>query len=189
MYKNLNITHGDLSTGRTRLVPVSPVHVDELFCIYSDYDVIRFTDNNLHLNKSDTRDFIANLSRKYELNESLCWAIELAGSRKIIGTVTLYHIDRKHYFASIGCLLSKEYWRLGYMSEVLRKILSHSFDVILLNRLEAQIFVGHDASVNLFEKLRFTREAVLRENFLIERKLENSYMYSMVKSDYLKLQV
>jgi len=106
---------------------------------------------------------------------------------KIIGTIGLYNIKHKHFFASISVLLNKKYWRQGYMFEALRTFLPHAFDTIHLHRIEAQMYIHHEASVNLFEKLNFTREAMLRENFQIEWKQENSYLYSMLKSEFQNL--
>ncbi len=189
MQRQLNIIHGDLVTKRTQLVPLSEEHLEDIYRIYSDYDVIQYTDNNLHFSKEDTQKYIENIKLNNASGNSLFWVIRLHDINKIIGTVSLYHIDGKHYFASVGCLLERAFWRQGLMFEVLRKIIQHAFEVNLLNRIEAQIYVGHEASVNLFEKLKFTKEAILRENFQIEWKLEDSYMYSLLQRDYLKIKL
>lgn len=185
--RKLNIKLEELETSRLKLVALSDEYLDDIFQIYYEYDVIRFTDSNLHFNKEDTAAFIKNTQHQFNDKQSIFWGLILKSSNKLIGTIGLYHIDHKHFSASISCLLGKHYWRLGYMTEALKVIIPYSFNNLLLNRVEAQMYIHHDASINLFEKLQFTREAMLRENFQIEWKQENSYVYSMLKSEFENL--
>ena len=76
--------------------------------------------------------------------------------------------------------LNKKYWRKGIMTSGIQALIDYSFTTLNLNRLEAQVFEFHTASIALFRKLKFTEEGILRKNFLIEGKFENSIMFSML---------
>jgi len=118
----------------------------------------------------------------------LIWCgITIKGTDQVCGTIRLYHFDKTHQFASIGCLLSKQLWNRGIMTEALAAFCRYSFAHLPINRIEAQIFKGNAASVKLFHKLNFTFEGELRENFMIKGKLENSALFSILKSDIIGL--
>lgn len=182
--KKVNIEFSELNTDRLVLTEINESDADDIYKIYFDYDVIRLTDSNLHFSVDDSRNFITSIQQQSTDKIAIYWGLKLRTTGRIIGVIGIYHIDQKHFFASVSCILAKEFWRQGYTTEALKEIISFAFNNMKLNRLEAQIYVHHDASVNLFEKLLFTREAMLRENFHIEWKHENSYMYSMLKSDF-----
>ncbi len=182
--RKLNIQTENIETPRLILKQISEEHENDIFEIYYDYDVIRFTDSNLHFNKDDSAKFIKKINELNQQEKAIYWGLYEKKENKIIGTIGLYNIDHKHFFSSISVLLNKKYWRQGYMFEALKSIIPYAFDTIQLHRIEAQMYIHHEASINLFEKLRFTREAMLRENFQIEWKQENSYLYSMLKSEY-----
>ncbi|MBI5218045.1 MAG: GNAT family N-acetyltransferase [Bacteroidia bacterium] len=186
--RKLNIQFEELESKRLRLTAITKEYVNDIFDIYFDYDVIRYTDSNLHFSKEDTEKFIEHLQARMQIGEAIYWGLFHKELNKIIGTLGLYHIDHKHSFASVGCILGKDYWRQGYMSEAFKKIIPFSFSKIKLHRIEAQMYIHHEASISLFEKLRFSREAKLRENFQIEWKQEDSYLYTLIKSDFNELQ-
>jgi ribosomal-protein-alanine N-acetyltransferase len=52
-----------------------------------------------------------------------------------------------------------------------------------LNRIEAFITPGNDASVKVLEKLNFTKEGIVRERDLIKGKLEDGIIMSIIQKD------
>ena len=152
----------------------------DLFEIYSDKEILRYTDSELHKTLDDTHKFIAKIEEKQVLKLCMYIGIFSKTENKLIGTLAIYDINYKHSFASIACVLNKKYWRKGIMTSGIQALIDYSFTTLNLNRLEAQVFEFHTASIALFRKLKFTEEGILRKNFLIEGKFENSIMYSML---------
>jgi len=156
----------------------------DIFRIYSDKEILKLTDSSLHHSIEDSKNLI-NWFVNGENNKTHIYrGIVLKSDNKIIGIVGLYHIDWKHLFASISCILDKKFWRNGIMFSVLKELIVFSFDDLKLNRLEAQVYENHTASVNLFKKLNFNKEALLRRNFLIDGKFENSYLFTLLKNEF-----
>ena len=56
--------------------------------------------------------------RELENGESYRWAVCLKTNNKLIGTVSLYHIDYKHKFATIGSILLSEFQKKGIINIV-----------------------------------------------------------------------
>jgi len=53
-----------------------------------------------------------------------------------------------------------------------------------LNRIEATITPGNDASVRVLRKLDFVQEEIVRERDLIKGKLEDGIIMSVLKREY-----
>jgi ribosomal-protein-alanine N-acetyltransferase len=175
-----------IETPRLLLREITPNDVSGIFSLYSDYNVLRYTDNELHTNLTDSELFINDIQHNFNTEHAICWGITLKPNTEIIGTIRLYHIDRKHCFVSIGNLLAPGYWNRGIMTEAQYHIVEFAFNHLNMHRLEAQVFVGNTASIRTFNKLNFTNEGILRENFLIEGIFENSYLFSILKNEFVR---
>ena len=69
----------------------------------------------------------------------LKWGIALRSSDKLIGSVTLFHLDFTHRRAEIGYAQGRAYWGQGYMQEALKAVLNHAFEILNLHRIEADV--------------------------------------------------
>ncbi|MBI4646890.1 MAG: GNAT family N-acetyltransferase [Bacteroidia bacterium] len=178
--KKTNFAFKELCTEAIQLKAINYSHAEDIFKIYSDYEVMRFTDSTIHSCIEDSIRYIKRLQYKQRKREIICWGIFLKNSNKLIGTVAIHTINRKHFFASLSIILDKNYWNRGISTEALGLVVKYAFEELKLNRLEAQVFVEQKASSRVFEKLGFQREARLRQNFLIEGKFEDSFLYSIL---------
>ncbi len=57
----------------------------------------------------------------------------------VIGTTTLFNLNLDNGRAELGYAMGSAYWGKGYMSEALRALVSHAFEVMNLRRLEADV--------------------------------------------------
>jgi len=174
----------NLQTQRLSIAPIQQNDANEIFKLYSSVDLMKYTDNELHTSINDSRQLISRNEDLQENGHGVFCGITQNGTTGVCGTIRLYHFDWKHKFASIGCLLDKKIWNQGLMTEAVNAFCQSAFKHLPLNRIEAQVFKGNAASVRLFKKLNFTFEGELRENFLINGKLENSLLFSILRSDF-----
>lgn len=175
-----------LETERLVLREVPMEERSRFFEIFSDKKVLRYTDKAITHTMDEAIIFLKDCQDRAEKKLHFFLGIFQKTNDRLIGILSLYHIDLKHSFASLGILLAKEYWRQGFMSEALLRFLQYYFIELRFNRIEAQTFVQNIPAVRFFEKLKFSNEGMLRENFKIEGKFENSFLFSMVKADYQK---
>lgn len=178
-FSNINI-----ETPLLLLKSISIKQSNELFKIYSNKEVQKYTDNELIDNVTDTKKLIISLIKKSKNKSNIFLGIFLQNNNKLIGTIRIYHIDFKHSFSSLGILLDKQYWRKGIMQETLNYFLDYYFNKLNFNRIEAQSFVENYPAIKLFEKLGFKNEGRLRKNFLIAGKFEDSFLFSMLKNEF-----
>ena len=175
-----------LETDRLVLREVPMDDRSRFFEIFSDKKVLRYTDRAITPTLDEAIIFLKDCQNRAEKKLHFFLGVFQKNSDKLLGILSLYHIDLKHSFASLGILLASEYWRKGFMSEALLRFLEFYFVELKFNRVEAQTFVNNHPAVKFFENLKFKNEGTLRENFKIEGKFENSYLFSMLKADYLK---
>ena len=182
MYSKFDFNKINIETPQLLLKTICIEDSIDLLKIYSDKEIQKYTDNELIDDVSETDIFIVASSVKANNQSKIFLGIFL--NNKLIGTISIYHIDWKHSFSSLGIVLDKEYWNKGIMQHALGYFLDYYFNKLNLNRIEAQTFVKNYPAIKLFEKMGFKNEGRLRENFLITEKYEDSFLFSMLKSEY-----
>ncbi len=185
----INFNEININSNNLFLKPLSKENATDLFALYTDKEVQRYTDVDLFKNLGEAQKFISQYSKIAEKAEFLFLGIFSRATKDFLGTIRLYHIDYKHRFASIGFQLAKDYWGRGQMHESLQAFLKFAFNELGMHRIEAQTFVENERGIKVLERLKFVREGRLRENFLIEGKFEDSYLYSILKTEFLEKEI
>ncbi|MFN8255362.1 MAG: GNAT family protein [Bacteroidales bacterium] len=154
------------------------------FGLFSDLEMLKFTDKKPTLSIDEALLYLKECIDKNKEKKHIYFGIFTKPDHGLLGIVSLYHIDFKHKFGSLGILLDKKKWRQGIMTEALTAFLKFCFDEVNFHRIEAQTFVNNIAAVKFFEKMKFKNEGRLRENFLISGKFEDSYLFSLLKHEF-----
>jgi ribosomal-protein-alanine N-acetyltransferase len=121
--------------------------------------------------------------RKYEEGKSIHWAIILNENKKLIGSISLMHINRKHLHAEMGYWIGKEYWNHGYASEAGHAVIRYGFEDLGLNRIHAHCFSRNQASARVLMKMGMSHEGTLRQHIRKWNKFEDIEMFAIVKSE------
>ena len=180
----INFNEIKINSNNLFLKPLTKENVTDLFALHADKEVQHYTDVDIFKSLNEAQKFIIETAKIAETKDFLFLGIFSRATKDFLGTIRLYHIDYKHRFATIGFQLMKDYWGRGYMHEGLQIFLKFCFNELELNRIEAQTFVKNERGIKVLEKLEFVREGRLRENFLIDEKFEDSFLYSLLKKDF-----
>jgi ribosomal-protein-alanine N-acetyltransferase len=70
------------------------------------------------------------------------------------------------------------------MSETLRVVLSHGFEQMRLNRIEAVVYVGNDRSIQLLKRLGFQQEGILRDYYYLDGGFYDHYLFALLLKDW-----
>ncbi len=170
----------NIQTNRLILKEIKIEDAEQIYKLFSDKELLKYTDNDIHKTIKDTKELIGIYQKEQKTGKSFRWAIWLKKTNNIIGILSIYHINRKHKFATIGSFLDRNYQKNGFMPEARLATINYAFNKLKLNRLEAQVFVKNMYSIKMLEKLGFKKEGRLRQNFMINNKLEDSFMYSIL---------
>lgn len=74
--------------------------------------------------------------------------------------------------------------RKGFMTEALQVVLNHGFNELKLHRIEALIDANNEPSLKLLLRYGFIREGIMREDYLVNGKNEDSDCYSLLKWEW-----
>jgi ribosomal-protein-serine acetyltransferase len=103
----------------------------------------------------------------------------------IAGVLGHHGIDRENRSSTIGYWLAEDQQGKGLMTAAVRRLVSHAFDELRLNRVAIAAATNNPRSRAIAERLGFRQEGVLRE---AERFGDDDYrdlvLYSMVASDW-----
>ena len=104
---------------------------------------------------------------------------------KLLGVCGLTYIDWKNRHSELSIYLSKKNWQQSVQGkEVIELMLKYGFGEINLHRIYVEIFEIATENIRLFKKLKFKREAILREKLWRDNKWWNSQIYSILSSEY-----
>ena len=106
---------------------------------------------------------------------------------KLIGVCGLTYIDWKNKHAEISCYLNSVNWqKTKEARDTIHIILKYGFEELNLHRIWAEIFSTAQENIALFNKIGFIREGILRQKLWRDGKWWNSYIYSMLSSEFNK---
>lgn len=90
-----------------------------------------------------------------------------------------------HARAEIGYVLSNDASKgKGIMSAALKAVIDYGFNTMNLHRIEAFVAPNNVPSLKLMEKYNFIKEGHLREHYFKNNKMEDSVVFSLLKSEY-----
>jgi ribosomal-protein-alanine N-acetyltransferase len=173
-----------ISSSRLSLRDIRTDDVDDFYAVYSHPEVMRYWSTPPLPNREAAMKLISEIHDGLKRQELLKWGIALATDDRLIGSVTLFHLDFTHRRAEIGYALGRPYWRQGYMQETLSAIIDYAFTVLNLHRLEADVDPRNIASMRTVERLGFQREGYLRERWQVNGEIQDALFYGLLRPDW-----
>ena len=173
-----------ISTNRLLLRKISKDDADEIFKLRSSKNIMQYIDRPLAKNIEDAMSLIELIMTALKNNDAVTWAITVKDHPQLIGTIGFWRIQKEHYRAEIGYLLSDAFQRQGIMQEAVTAVINYGFNVMQLHSVEANVNPGNTASIKLLEKNKFVREAHFKENYYYNGKFLDSFVYSLLAKNY-----
>jgi len=184
--KKLKYSEISLQSTNLNMKALTKENSGVLFNLYSDTEIQKYTDIDRLRSLSDTQKFIDTENKEADNQDLIFLGVFSRATKDFLGIISLFNIDQKHSFASLGFQLVKDYWGRGIMHESLMHFIKFVFEELNFHRIEAQVYIGNEKSINVLDRLGFTKEGQLRQNFLIEGKYQDSYLYSILRTEFLK---
>lgn len=176
----------ELETERLFLRQIEDDDVEQLYEMLSDPEVAKFDYFYPVASKEEVMKFIKRYKDQLEENEEITWGIILKEKNKLIGICCLGDFDEGASRSEIGYDITRTEWYKGYATEALESVVDYGFKIMNLNRIEATVTPGNDASIKVLRKLNFIQEGIVRERDLIKGKLEDGIIMSILKREYIR---
>ena len=173
-----------LKTERLVLRPVRIEDADAYFEMRNDTEVARYL---LRPPPRSVDEALASLKRMESVN---AWALTRAGEDKLLGTIGLPRFDAENRCTSISFELRRDEWGKGLMGEAAATVIQHTFEVLKVHRIQAEIDPKNAPSIHLAETLGFVTELEARSAF--ERDMgtitQANYLASQAAFNQMRLQ-
>ncbi len=140
-----------LATERLNLRPVNEGDVPAIVTLAGDAGVAEWTVSIRHpLSEEQVQEWLAGRTARGEH----AFAILRKGHDSLIGAVGLT-VAEGGESGEIGYWIGRDFWGQGYATEAVRRVLLYGFGVLGLETVEASVFPGNDASVQVLAKTGF----------------------------------
>jgi len=168
------------------LVPLNSNHVEQYAAWENDFRVRVYARN---VQPKSVELFKQYLEPKGEgLKNELTMEIWHNTDNKAIGDCGYHNIRWFDRTCVIGLQIGEpKYWGQTYATEATSLLIDYGFKELNFHKLYGYIFTPNVASWKCAEKNGLTREAVLKKDSYINGKYEDTYVYSILKEDWLKI--
>jgi RimJ/RimL family protein N-acetyltransferase len=173
-----------LKTQRLALRPLVDGDIEALFAIFSDPEAMRYWTTPPMKAIAEAEALLRDIQRHAEAETLFQWGIARREDDVVIGTCTLFRIDREHRRCELGYILRRDLWGRGFATEALTALMDHAFGTLDLHRVEADVDPRNDASLRLVERLGFRREGHLRERYFVAGEVQDSVIYGLLAPDW-----
>jgi len=110
------------------------------------------------------------------------FAVELKSEKKLIGIVDLYNLKKKEGKIKIGYWLGKNYRKVGYGTESVKKIMDYAIDELNVKKICAKVLIINNDSRKLLEKLGYEKTKITaNDKFLNGMRIDTvSYEFNAI---------
>jgi len=173
-----------LNTERLTLTLITPEVLDYVFAQFADWQIMEFL--GLDSGKALEKERYRHTNGLATFNKTILY-FTLADNTtgKVIGFCGYHTWYTDHNRAEMFYGLHNDaYKQQGIMTEALSTIIPYGFNQMNLHRIEAMTATDNMASINTLLKFGFIKEGVLREHYLVDGVMEDSLMFSLLKSEF-----
>ena len=138
----------------------------------------------------DTRDYINKLLNKrmsYEgdQKQGMYWFVRRVSDKKLLGTACVVNIDYSRKSLEWGYGIDPNYWGKGYILQIQEFLKEYVFTKLNFNRIYGNTFTSNKRAISSLISTGMKEEGIARQYYFKNGKYIDSWMYSMLREDYL----
>ncbi|MHC4449371.1 MAG: GNAT family N-acetyltransferase [Planctomycetota bacterium] len=127
--------------------------------------------------------WIATHADAFARGEGVSFAVTIADSGELIGSMSLMRISKRHASAELGFWIGKPFWNRGFCTEAAEAVVRYGFAELGLNRIDARHFSRIPASGAVLRRIGMQREGLARQALCRWEKFEDTELYARLRSD------
>jgi RimJ/RimL family protein N-acetyltransferase len=173
----------DLSDGVIRLEPLAARPVPDFESLVDDPDVVRFTRVPADPGEGFVAAWLGGYERGWDDESKAGFAVVGAESGEFLGFVGFIRFDWDAQESEIGYVIAPAARGRGIAGRAIQLTSRWGFDDLGLERIEAWIDVGNEASQRVAERAGYRREGVRRWSAFKEGKRVDMAIYSLLPGE------
>ena len=128
--------------------------------------------------------FLAKKESRYNETDVYEWGIVLKEKAELIGSISVVNSYPRVKTLEIGYVIGRNYWKQGYMTEALKKVIDYLFTQTPAQRIEATHDSENRASGHVMRKCGMQFEGILRQRSKNNRGIVDQSIYSILRKDW-----
>jgi len=153
----------------------------------NDPDVTRYLMWKPHDNIELTQQILAEWVASYEKLDYYQWGIEIKETGTLIGSIAAVIVKDDIEMVHIGYCIGKAWWRKGYTSEALTRLVQFYFEDVGLNRVESRHDPRNPNSGRVMKKAGLRYEGTMKEADWNNQGRCDAAYYAILAKDYFGL--
>ena len=171
-----------IKTSRLTLRKIELADAEMMYIWMGDPEVCKYERWQPHPSADWSRGYIAEVFDGYKSDRTYQWGIEFEG--KLIGSVSIVHIDDNDQNAALGYCLAREFWSNGYTTEAVKSVIDYMFANTGIERIEAYHSVNNPASGRVMAKAGMRREGFARHKYKTRDGFQDCDLYGIVRDEW-----
>lgn len=144
-----------LETNRLILKPIALSHLEDLFALRSDPDVMQYIGNGSIQTREEVENFIKCGTGYYEKYGLDFFSVFKKETGEFVGQAGLFHVgfNTKQSDIELAYRLHKKYWNRGYATELAKALIKYGFNKLSLPKIIAAVRPENERSRRVMEKV------------------------------------
>ena len=116
-------------------------------------------------------------------NQPFCFGMQEQATGKLIGYVSLSHVEPQLTQATLSVMVNRQYQRQGFAAEAVPAVLDFCFQTAGMHRVAAFCDSRNSAACRLFEKCGLRREGEFRQDRWVNGEWVSTVWYAILPAD------
>lgn len=164
---------------------LEPTDLDFLYQLENDETVWEVSNTATPYSKYVLKQYLENALRDIYEVKQLRMVICTTENNNAIGFIDLFDFEPKHQRIGVGIVIFSEKDRQkGYASQSLQLLMDYTFTHLGVHQLYAHITEDNTASIELFEKLGYTKQGVKKDWIRAAGTYKNELFYQYFNEEH-----
>ena len=150
----------------------------------NDPDISKFLTWPPHKDAAESKSILEKWTAAYDKDDCYNWAIVLKSLSEPIGSISVVRQRDDIRMVHIGYCIGKRWWRQGFMTEALIRLIQFFFDDVGANRIEARHDTNNPNSGLVMKKAGMLYEGTKRQSDINNQGVCDSAEYAILADDY-----
>lgn len=118
--------------------------------------------------------------------KNLGWFNGIWDGKQLIGVILVKDIQESIGSAEIGYFIDQRYQGKGIITNLTKKMIGYLFEDMGMNKIVINCGIMNYRSQAIPKKLGFKQDGIIRQNYKIADRLDDTVQFSLLRSEYLQ---
>lgn len=164
---------------------IEPADADDLFKIYSNEALFRFTPGSPRKTIEAVANMIGHFERDFGKRKTVILGVYLkTDPARVIGTAEMFDYEKNVNMITVGYRLHEAFQGRGIATKAVRMMAEYLFTEIGINRIQAFVMPENEKSHAVLLRNGFAKEGTIRQGYhWTGRGVVDLTLYSLLRSD------